>query len=58
VRPVFEPRCFGVRGDHDQRLGAGPEHEVVDAVFCNAMAPTCRRQMHDSRASLSLIAKR
>ena len=38
-------RCFGVGGDHDQRLGGGPEQEVVDAACSGTQcAPICRRQ--------------
>jgi hypothetical protein len=32
VRPMCAPRCFGVGGDQDQRLGGSPQQEVVDAA--------------------------
>ena len=30
MRPMRAPRCFGVGGDGDERLGGCPEQEVVD----------------------------
>jgi len=48
VRPMCAPRCFGVGGDHEQRLGGSLEQQVVDdGLVVERQGADQRRQRED-----------